>query len=126
MDGEHVAKEISMREATNKDKEDDRESIDETEGLTEEGDKKEDDGSVALSVDEKESQSSSIKAHLSGLFGYRRLHVMVINIIIYYISTNEIPSDLLRENMISSHVKSSLLPWLHVKIASFSAFHEMI
>lgn len=65
MDGEHVAKEISMREATNKDKEDDRESIDETEGLTEEGDKKEDDGSVALSVDEKESQSSSIKAHLS-------------------------------------------------------------
>ena len=29
--------------------------------------------------------------------------------IVYYINTNEIPSELLRENMVSSHVKRSLL-----------------
>ena len=35
---------------------------------------------------------------------------------IYYINTNEIPSELLRENLISSHVKISLLLWLHDKL----------
>ena len=34
---------------------------------------------------------------------------------IYYINTNEIPSELLRENLISSHVKISPLLWLHNK-----------
>ena len=31
----------------------------------------------------------------------------------YYINTNEIPGELSRENMISSHVKRSRLLWLH-------------
>ena len=35
--------------------------------------------------------------------------------IFYYINTNEIPSELSRENMISSHMKRSLLLWLHIK-----------
>ena len=48
------------------------------------------------------------------------------NIFFYYINTNEIPSELSRENMISSHVKRSLLLWLHIKIAPFDAFCEMI
>ena len=47
--------------------------------------------------------------------------------IVYYIYTNEIPSELSRKNMISSHVKitlfshvkSSLLLCLHRKIAPF-------
>ena len=34
----------------------------------------------------------------------------------YYINTNEIPSELLCENMVSSHVKRSLLLWLHTKM----------
>ena len=33
----------------------------------------------------------------------------------YYINTNEIPGELSRENMISSHVKRSPLLWLHNK-----------
>ena len=33
----------------------------------------------------------------------------------YYINTNEIPSELSRENLISSHVKISPLLWLHNK-----------
>ena len=45
---------------------------------------------------------------------------------IYYINTNEIPSELSSENMISSHVKRSLLLWLHIKIAPFGAFCGMI
>ena len=32
---------------------------------------------------------------------------------LYYINTNEIPGELLRENMLSSHVKRSWLLWLH-------------
>ena len=44
----------------------------------------------------------------------------------YYINTNEIPSEPSRENMISSHVQRSLLLWLHIKIAPFDAFCEMI
>ena len=38
-----------------------------------------------------------------------------INMHYYYINTNEIPAELSRENMISSHVKISLLLWLHNK-----------
>ena len=34
---------------------------------------------------------------------------------IYYINTNEIPGELLRENLISSHVKISPLPFFHNK-----------
>ena len=33
----------------------------------------------------------------------------------YYINTNEIPGELSRENLISSHVKISPLLWLHNK-----------
>ena len=44
----------------------------------------------------------------------------------YYINTNEIPSELSRENMISSHVKRSLLLWLDIKIAPFDDLLEMI
>ena len=32
---------------------------------------------------------------------------------IYYINTNEIPGELSRENMLSSHVKRSRLLWPH-------------
>ena len=35
---------------------------------------------------------------------------------IYYINTNEIPSELSCENLISSRVKISLLLWLHDKL----------
>ena len=34
---------------------------------------------------------------------------------IYYINTNEIPGELLRENLLSSHVKITPLLWLHNK-----------
>ena len=34
----------------------------------------------------------------------------------YYINTNEIPGELSRENLISSHVKISPLLWLHNKL----------
>ena len=49
-----------------------------------------------------------------------KLHsVSVYNNYFYYINTNEIPGELLHENLISSHVKShvkiSLLLWLHNK-----------
>ena len=37
------------------------------------------------------------------------------NITLYYINTNEIPGELSRENLISSHVKISPLLWLHNK-----------
>ena len=40
----------------------------------------------------------------------------------YYINTNEIPSELSRQNMISSHVKRSLLLWLHSKITPLVPF----
>ena len=39
----------------------------------------------------------------------------MVNNNIYYINTNEIPGELLRENLISSHVKISPLLWLHNK-----------
>ena len=35
---------------------------------------------------------------------------------IFYINTNEIPGELLCENLISSHVKISPLLWLHNKL----------
>ena len=44
----------------------------------------------------------------NGLF-----HFAIIIIVFYYINTNEIPGELSRENMISSHVKRSQLLWLH-------------
>ena len=34
---------------------------------------------------------------------------------IYYMNTNEIPGELLLDNLISSHVKMSPLLWLHDK-----------
>ena len=42
------------------------------------------------------------------------------------INTNEIPSELSHENVTSSHVKISLLLWLHMEIAPFDAFREVI
>ena len=51
-----------------------------------------------------------------------------MDIALYYINTNEIPvpSELLHENMISSHVERPLFLWLHMKITPFDAFREMI
>ena len=47
----------------------------------------------------------------------------------YYINSNEIPSELSRENMIdnmlSSHMKRLLLLWLRMKIGPFDAFRVM-
>ena len=40
---------------------------------------------------------------------------MANNTLFYYINTNEIPSKLSHENLISSHVKISPLLWLHNK-----------
>ena len=42
---------------------------------------------------------------------YRIIYI----IILYYINTNEIPGELARENLLSSHVKISPLLWLHNK-----------
>ena len=43
-----------------------KEGREETSGGVDEGEKKDDEGSVVFSVDEKASDSSSVKAHLSG------------------------------------------------------------
>ena len=43
------------------------------------------------------------------------LHIVWCSTLIYYINTNEIPGELLRENLTSSHVKISPLLWLHNK-----------
>jgi len=59
------AQEEGKKEAEKKDMEEEKGSIEEITGVTEEGGKKDDEGSVVLSVDEKESQSSSVKAHMS-------------------------------------------------------------
>lgn len=64
-DEEQLVKETSVKEGKD---EDEKGSIEDTGALAEEGDKKDDDSSVAMSMDEKESQSSSMKAHLSGMF----------------------------------------------------------
>ncbi|XP_074606575.1 dynein regulatory complex protein 1-like [Acropora palmata] len=61
-DEEQLAKESSTREGKD---EDEKECKEDTGALPEEGDKKDDDSSVDMSIDEKESQSSSVKAHLS-------------------------------------------------------------
>ncbi|XP_067046612.1 dynein regulatory complex protein 1-like [Acropora muricata] len=61
-DEEQLAKESSTREGKD---EDEKERKEDTGTLPEEGDKKDDDSSVDMSIDEKESQSSSVKAHLS-------------------------------------------------------------
>ena len=45
----------------------------------------------------------------------RALKTYFFKIAFYYINTNEIPGEISRENMISSHVKISPLPWLHNK-----------
>ena len=67
------AQEEGKKEAEKKDMEEEKGSIEEITGVTEEGGKKDDEGSVVLSVDEKESQSSSVKAHMSGLFAQEKL-----------------------------------------------------
>ena len=41
------------------------------------------------------------------------------NITFYYINTNEIPGELLRENLISSHVKITCFILLHEKFLEF-------
>lgn len=61
-DEEQLAKESSTREGKDEDEEERKED---TGALPEEGDKKDDDSSVDMSIYEKESQSSSVKAHLS-------------------------------------------------------------
>lgn len=61
-DEEQLAKESSTREGKD---EDEKERKEDTGALPEEGHKKDDDSSMDMSVDEKESQSSSVKAHLS-------------------------------------------------------------
>ena len=48
------------------------------------------------------------------------------DMLLYYVNTNEIPSEPSRENMLFSHVKTSLLPLLLKKIAPFDGFREMI
>ena len=48
------------------------------------------------------------------------------NKLFYYINNYEIPSELSRENMLFSDMKRSLLLRLHIKIAPFNAFREMI
>ena len=59
------------------------------------------------------SQSSDVTWHRIQPLG-REVNVKE-NSCIYYINTNEIPCELSRENMISSHVKISMLLWLHNK-----------
>ena len=51
-----------------------------------------------------------ISLHVKRNFISPRGHVISS---IYYINTNEIPGELSRENMISSHVKITRLLWLH-------------
>ena len=67
-DGEQL-QEGSEKDAKEEDMEDEKGSLEETGGKTEEGEKKDEEGSVVFSVDEKASQSSSVKAHVSGMFG---------------------------------------------------------
>lgn len=50
-----------------------KERKEDTGALAEEADKKDDDSSADMSIDEKESQSSSVKAHLSGVFIFQLL-----------------------------------------------------
>ena len=50
--------------------------------------------------------------HSERSFCHDCLHILCF----YYINTIEIPGEILRENMISSHVKRSPLLWLHNKL----------
>ena len=69
-EGEQVKEvHVSKEGAEEEDIEEEKGHLEETGSITEEGEKKDEEGSVVLSVDEKASQSSSVKAHLSGLFG---------------------------------------------------------
>ena len=62
-DGEQ---EGSEKGAKDEEMEEEKGGAEETTGGMDEGEKKDDEGSVVLSVDEKASESSSVKAHLSG------------------------------------------------------------
>ena len=58
---------------------------------------------------EKDLTSDSLKIKASQNFLWPTIHYFII------IITNEIPSELSHENLISSHVKISPLLWLHNK-----------
>lgn len=65
-EGEQVKEvHVSKEGAEEEDIEEEKGHLEETGSITEEGEKKDEEGSVVLSVDEKASQSSSVKAHLS-------------------------------------------------------------
>ena len=64
-EGEQAA-EGSEKGARDEEMVEEKEGREETSGGVEEGEKKDDEGSVVFSVDEKASVSSSVKAHLSG------------------------------------------------------------
>ena len=46
----------------------------------------------------------------------KNLHLVKVDKGYYHINTNEIPGELSREKLISSHVKISPLLWLHNKL----------
>ena len=50
----------------------------------------------------------------------------VVNNNIYYINTNEIPGELLRENLISSHVKITCFILLHEKFLQFDWLRTVV
>ena len=60
------AQEGSEKGAKDEEMAEGKEGREETSGGVDEGEKKDDEGSVVFSVDEKASDSSSVKAHLSG------------------------------------------------------------
>ena len=60
------AQEDSEKGAKDEEMADEKAAVEETAGEMDEGEKKDEEGSVVLSVDEKASDSSSVKAHLSG------------------------------------------------------------
>ena len=60
------AEEESEKGAKDEEMVQEKEGREETSGGVDEGEKKDDEGSVVFSVDEKASDSSSVKAHLSG------------------------------------------------------------
>ena len=60
------AEEGSEKGAKDEEMVEEKEGMEEASGGVDEGEKKDDEGSVVLSVDEKASDSSSVKAHLSG------------------------------------------------------------
>ena len=64
-EGEQVA-EGSEKGAKDEEMVEEKEGREETSGEVDEGEKKDDEGSVVFSVDDKASDSSSVKAHLSG------------------------------------------------------------